>query len=278
MKHILCITLLLLGSLFTQTALAQEADREIGKVSGDVYRFRNLGHCTVFTITGDGVVVTDPINAEAAAWLKTEIAKLTDQPINTLVFSHSHGDHASGGASFGELETIVAHENAPDAIDGVSPTTRFSERMQFTQGGKTFELTYLGAGHGTDLVAMVIRPENVAFVVDAVATKRLFYRDFPGADVDEWINQVRAVDELDFEILVGGHGPVGVKSDVDAGLAYLVTMRAAVLEGLKAGKTEDELAASITMDEYSDWLNYEDWREMNVRGMVRHLQQLEAVE
>lgn len=276
MNRIFCIALFLGCSLLGNTAIAQEADREVGKVSGDVYRFRNEGHCTVFTITSDGVVVTDPINADAAAWLKAEIAKLTDQPINTLVFSHSHGDHASGGNAFGEMDAIVAHENAPDEIDGVRPTTRFSERMQFTRGGKTFELTYLGPGHGSDLVAMVIRPENVAFVVDAVATKRLFYRDFPGADVDEWINQVRAVDALDFEILVGGHGPVGSKSDVDAGLAYLEEMRAAVLAGLKAGKTEDELAASITMDEYADWINYAEWRELNVRGMTRHLQQLEA--
>ena len=271
------LTALILGcSLFSGSAIAQEADREVGKVAGDVYRFRNEGHTTVFTITGDGVVVTDPIDAEAAAWLKTEIAKLTDQPINTLVFSHSHGDHASGGAAFGELEAVIAHENAPDAIDGVTPTARFSERMQFTQGGKTFELTYLGPGHGTDLIAMVIRPENVSFVVDAVATRRLFYRDFPGTTPGLWMQQVRAANELDFEILVGGHGPVGVKSDVAAGLAYLEEMQAAVEAGLQAGKTEDELAASITMDDYRDWINYDEWRELNVRGMVRYVQQLEA--
>ena len=268
---------LIIASLFSGTALAQESDREITPVKGDVYRFRNVGHTTVFVVTGDGVVVTDPINAEAAAWLKGEIGKLTNQPINTLVFSHSHGDHASGGSVFA-ADTVVTHENAPDAIDGVIPTTRFSERMQFTQGGKTFELTWLGPGHGTDLVAMVIRPENVGFVVDAVASKRLFYKDFPGTTAGLWMQQVRAANELDFKILVGGHGPIGVKSDVAAGLAYLEEMQAAVLEGLKAGKSVDELAESVTMDAYSDWINYDEWRKGNVRGMARYLQESGAVE
>lgn len=272
MKH-LCTVLLLLGSLFASSSIAQDAIREVGKVTGDVYRFRNNGHYTVFTITGDGVVVTDPIDAEAAAWLKAEIEKLTDQPITHLVYSHSHGDHASGGSVFAEAGTVIAHENAPESIDGVTPNVRFSEKMQFTQGSKTFELTYLGPGHGEDLVAMVIRPENVGFIVDAVASKRLFYRDFPKTTADKWTDQVRKVDTLDFDIFVGGHGPIGVKSDVAEALAYLEEMRAAVIAGFQAGKTVDELAASITMDEYSDWINYDEWRELNVRGMARQFQE-----
>ena len=34
-------------------------------------------------ITDAGVMVADPINAEAACWLKTETGNLTDQPSRT---------------------------------------------------------------------------------------------------------------------------------------------------------------------------------------------------
>jgi hypothetical protein len=125
---------------------------------------------------------------------------------------------------------------------------------------------------------MVIRPENVGFIVDAVASKRLFYKDFPGTTPDLWTQQVRNVNALDFDILVGGHGPVGLKSDVADALAYLEEMRAAVLAGLKAGKSVDELAGTITMDKYKDWINYAEWREQNVRGMARELQKSGEVE
>jgi glyoxylase-like metal-dependent hydrolase (beta-lactamase superfamily II) len=277
MKSLL-FTLLLVPVLLTGTGFAQEPQREVIPVAGDVYRFQNNFHHSIFVITGDGVVVTDPINADAASWLKAEIEKLTDQPITHLVYSHSDGDHASGGAAFGDVPTVVAHQNAPETIDGVAPTIRFAKAMQFSHGGKTIELTYLGPGHAQDLVAMVVRPDNVGFVVDAVATKRLFYRDFPNADVDEWTDQVRRVEALDFEILVGGHGPIGVKSDVTDGRVYLEELRAAVLQGLKAGKTVDELAESVMMEKYQDWISYDQWRELNVRGMARHLMQSGAVE
>ena len=271
MKNII-ITIMMLG-LLANLALAQSDNRKITKIAGDVYRFQNKFHVNVFTITNAGVVVTDPINADAAAWLKSEIAKLTGQPITHLIYSHSHGDHASGGAAYGDVATVIAQQNAPDSIDGVMPTVRFNDEMQFSHGGKTFELTYLGPGHGKELTALVIRPENIAFVVDAVSSKRLFYRDFPGSNVDDWMNQVVKVQSLEFVTFVGGHGPVGVKSDVDDGLAYLKQMRAEVLKGLRAGKTVDQLGESIKMDKYKDWAAYDMWLKLNIQGMARHLKE-----
>jgi glyoxylase-like metal-dependent hydrolase (beta-lactamase superfamily II) len=250
---------------------AQEARREISRVTFDVYRFQNNFHVNIFVVTGAGVVVTDPINEEAASWLKDEIAKITDEPITHLIYSHSHLDHAAGGLGYGEVPNVIMQQNAPDDIDLVESTQRFGDELTFDVGSKTFELTYLGPGHGTDLIAMVVRPDEVGFVVDAVSAKRLFYRDFPGANVDDWIEQVRRVESLDFDILVGGHGPVGVKRDVSLGLAYLEELRAEVLDGLKAGKTVEELTREIKMEKYRDWENYDSWRALNVQGMARFL-------
>ena len=278
MKRLMMILLVTLAAGSAGTVLAQEVKREITRVTFDIYRFQNNFHYNIFVITGDGVVVTDPINAEAAAWLRAEIAKLTDEPIKYLVYSHSHGDHASGGTEYGEVPNVIMHANAPEDIDLVEATERFSEQMTFTLGSKTFELTYLGPGHGVDMIAMVVRPDEVAFVVDVVSARRLFYRDFPGANVDDWIRQVQRVESLDFDILVGGHGPVGVKRDVSLGIAYLEELRAAVLRGLEAGKTVEELKREVTMEKYKDWEAYDSWRELNVQGMARHLSESGAVQ
>ncbi len=254
-------------------AAAQDVKRSISNVAGDVYRFQNNFHVAVFVETADGVIVTDPINAEAAAWLKAEIAKQTDKQITHLIYSHSHGDHASGGAAFGEGLTVIAHEKAPAEIDGVAPTDRFSDTKTIEAGGKTIELTYLGVGHGEDLIAMVIRPENVAFVVDAVTVRRVPFRDMPGADVGGILKQIDVVNSLEFDILVGGHGPVGDKSAIGENSAYLSELRDQVLAGLKAGKTVEELQAEVTMDAYKDWGAYEQWRALNVAGMARWLKE-----
>ncbi|MBX2886924.1 MAG: MBL fold metallo-hydrolase [Granulosicoccus sp.] len=257
------------------TSFAQ--DRAISNIAGDVYRFQNQFHFSIFVLTDEGVVVTDPINTEAALWLRSEIGKLSDKPITHLIYSHSHGDHASGGAAFGGVANVITHENAPDKIDGVTPTMRIGEPTTIEVGGKTIELTPLGPGHGNDLMAIVVQPESVGFIVDAVATKRLPYRDFGSANVDDWIQQVRNVEGLDFDILAGGHGAIGVKDDVTLGRVYMEELREQVLTALKSGKSDDELATEITMAKYKDWGSYEQWRELNVMGMARHLKEIGAV-
>src|SRR3989442_13907406 len=90
------------AALAAVAALATQAQpqapvREITKLAGEVYRFRNNNHYSVFAVTPAGVIATDPINAEAARWLKDEIRKRFAPPGRYLVYSHDHPDHISGG-------------------------------------------------------------------------------------------------------------------------------------------------------------------------------------
>ena len=63
------------------SASAQQAPkRAITQITGDLYRFQNNFHFSVFLVTPAGVIATDPINADAVAWLKAEIAKRFGQP------------------------------------------------------------------------------------------------------------------------------------------------------------------------------------------------------
>ncbi len=264
---------LIVGALLATSTFAQETKRSITNIAGDVYRFQNKFHFNIFVVTPQGVVVTDPINKEAAEWLKAEIGKITDQPIKYLIYSHSHGDHASGGAVFTDTAEVVAHKNAPEAIDGVTPKTRFDDNHTIEIGGKTVELTYLGKGHGDDLIAMVVRPENVAFAVDAVSVNRLPFRDFPRADIGGIINQIKTVEGLDFDILAPGHGAMGVKADATAHREYVEKLMALVKAGLKGGKSVDDLVTELTLDEYADWGSFKNFREPNIRGMARWLKQ-----
>jgi hypothetical protein len=60
----------LCGAVQAQTPAAapaaQAAVREITRIAGEVYRFRNNGHFSVFAVTPAGIIATDPINSEAA--------------------------------------------------------------------------------------------------------------------------------------------------------------------------------------------------------------------
>ena len=140
-----------------------------------------------------------------------------------------------------------------------------------TVGEKTFELTNVGGGHDNHMLVTVVRPENVGFIVDIAAPKRLPFRNFGGANVDQWMGQIKAAMEIDFEIFAPGHGVVGTKDDLTDVLAYMEKLRAEVLAGLKAGKSVDALKSEVTMAEYADWIQYDNWREQNVEGMASYL-------
>jgi len=260
----------LTSAVFAPAATAQEVQRGFLPVAGDIYRFRNNFHFSMVVVTDDGVVVVDPINADAATWLKANLSEITDKPITHLIYSHSHLDHASGGAAL-EAANVIAQANAPAAIDGVAPTQRFDETLVLEHGGKTFELTYLGPGHGEDLIAVVVRPENVAFITDVAAPKRLPFRTMPSTSPDAWVEQAKKANTLDFEIFAPAHGATGVKADMDDVITYMETMRAEVLAGIEAGQSLAQIQDAVLMEDYSDWLNYDAWRAQNVQGWYDYL-------
>ena len=138
-------------------------------------------------------------------------------------------------------------------------------------GGKTIELTNIGGGHDNHMLVAVIRPENVAFIVDIAAPRRLPFRDFGGANTDDWTAQIEAAQALDFEIFAPGHGPIGTKADLDDAHQYMLDLKSADLAGLKAGKSLDDLKAEVIMSAYQDWGQYDGWRELNIEGMASYL-------
>tara|TARA_B100000315_G_scaffold257956_1_gene308581 strand:+ start:1172 stop:2041 length:870 start_codon:yes stop_codon:yes gene_type:complete len=251
--------------------------RSITKVTGDVYRYQNNFHFGMLVETKDSIVVTDPINTSMVKWLRGEIKKRFNKPVSHAIYSHSHGDHNTGGEEWGKDVEVVAHEKLrAEVLSGKArtgyPTQVFKDELIFRLGGKTFELKYLGIGHGTDLIAMVVRPENVAFVVDAVSPGRLPFRNFRGVDIDGLIEQIKVVESLKFKIMLPGHGKLGSKKDAIDARIYMQKLRARVLAGLKAGKSTKELVKTVTMDEYKGWGAYKPFRPLNVQGMAAWLQ------
>ncbi len=268
-KFLVVITII--GFQSIGSAVFAETKRSVTEIADGVYRLQNNFHYSMVVLTGEGAVVVDPINADAASWIKSEVAKLTDKPISHLIYSHSHLDHASGGAVLAEGATVITQANAPLAIDGVKPTKRFVDTHEFKAGDKSFELTWLGEGHGEDLIAVIVRPANVAFITDVASPKRLPWRNMGGANVDKWIDQIKKLESLDFDIFAPAHGNVGVKSDAADVRIYMEELRKSVLAGLKAGKSLDQLKEEVTMDSYKDWQQYAAWLPLNIEGTANFL-------
>ena len=68
----LVIALCLLAGFVSAAAAQQPATRGIVNVTGQLYRAQNNNHYTVFLVTPEGIIMSDPINRDFARWLKAE--------------------------------------------------------------------------------------------------------------------------------------------------------------------------------------------------------------
>jgi glyoxylase-like metal-dependent hydrolase (beta-lactamase superfamily II) len=265
--------------LRARLASAQAATpvREITPLAGPVYRFRNNFHYSVFAVTPEGVIASDPINADAARWLKAELARSFSQPVRFVVYSHDHADHISGGEVFQDTARIVAHENARRTIVAEKrptavPQVTFSDRMVIELGGTTVELLHVGRNHSNNSVVMRFPKERLLFAVDFIPVKAVGFRDWPDAYIEDWIESLRRVEALDFDQLVPGHGPVGTRDDVRAFREYMEELRAEVARLAREGKSEQEVVQAVKMPKYEGWGGYKEMFAQNVAGMYRRVQ------
>jgi len=251
--------------------------RAISQIAGDLWRFRDNFHFSVFLVTPQGIVATDPINADAARWLKAELAqRFPGQPVRYLVYSHDHADHISGGEIFADTALIIAHDRAREKIRGerrptAVPHVTFSESLTLELGGAVIQLVHVGRNHSDNSLVAHFPAQRAVFAVDFIPVEGLAFRTLPDSYVEEWIESLRRVEMMDFDILVPGHGPVGEKRHVAAFREYLQTLHDQVLAGMRAGRNVDQLKQELRLDRYASWAGYEQMRELNIEGMHRYL-------
>src|SRR5215510_10002389 len=122
MKRLLTIVLALAAAVAVErSALAQQpAPYETRKLTDNVYIFRFGGAQSMFVVTPDGVIATDPMNPAAARAYVQEIRKVSQAPIRYVVYSHHHLDHIAGGAPFKEAGAVfVAHRRTKEHLEAI---------------------------------------------------------------------------------------------------------------------------------------------------------------
>jgi glyoxylase-like metal-dependent hydrolase (beta-lactamase superfamily II) len=222
------------------------------------------------------VIATDPINADAARWLEAEITQRFNQPVRYLIYSHDHADHIAGGQVFADTAIVVAHDNAKATIVGerrptAVPQVTFSDRMTLELGDTVLELAYVGKNHSDNSILVRFPRERILFAVDFIPVNSYSFRDFQDTYMPDWIESLRRVEAMDFDVLAPGHGPLGTKANVTMFREYLQDLRAEVVRYAREGKPVDEMKQLIILPKYAAW-GPKEWFPMNIEGMYRLVQ------
>ena len=254
------------------------------KVEGteNVYIFRYGGHQSMFIVTSQGVIATDPISYERPAKPYIDAIKaVTDKPIKYVIYSHHHYDHAAGGQPFKDLgATFVAHRRLKERWlelkkqnallpDVVMPDQVVDDKKTITLGGTRLELVYVGRNHSDNMLVMRLPKEKLVFVVDFAPIESIQFRNIPdNASPLEYIASLKKLASLDWERMIPGHpsagGRLGTKKDVQDDIAYMEDLSAEVKKAADAGKCFDTATKEVKLPKYEKWANYENSLAANV--------------
>ncbi len=243
------------------------------KVDGtdNVYIFRNGNHQSMFVVTSDGVIATDPVaygRPQGGAAYVEAIKKVTDKPIKYLIYSHHHFDHIAGGQAFRDAGArIIAHRRANERLavlkDPATPLAdeTFDRKKTLTLGGTSLELTFVGLNHSDSTLVMGLPKERIIFVVDLLPVGQIPGRgmiDFYPLEAESSIKQILA---MEWERLIPGHpGPndrLGTKQDVRDQLTFLQDASEAVKGPAREGKCWEPAEKEVRLPKYEKWPGYE---------------------
>ena len=256
---------------------------ETRKVDGtdNVYIFRNGNHQSIFVVTKEGVIATDPVaygRPQGGQQYVDEIKKVSNgAPIKYLVYSHHHYDHVAGGKAFKDAgATIIAHRKAAQRLKQLGdPATPLPDETvddkgrTLKLGGTTLELRYVGLNHSDSTLVMRLPKEKLIFVVDVLPVGQ-----FPGRGMIDWYpleaeQSIKRIIAMDWERLIPGHpGPndrLGTKKDAQDQLALLQDASNTVKAVAREGKCWEPAEKELQLEKYKDWPGYENGRALVVR-------------
>ena len=282
------------GALSLAAVAAQDAMViETEQLEDNLYVLRGQGgggNTAVF-VTSDGVVVVDSKNPGWGPSILEAIAGLTDNPVTTLINTHSHHDHVSGNVAFPANVDIVTHDVTAanmqvmraysgrteppanvfaDSMGRGLPTQTFSERASLGTGDDRVDLYYFGRGHtGGD--AWVVFPSlRTLHSGDIFPGKNLPFLDAnnggSGVAISDTLQKahdgIPGVDRI-----ITGHSTQMTWDELNEYDAFNRDFLAAVRAGRAAGRSIDEIADGWSMPER--YAGYRVPGPAQLRGSIR---------
>ncbi len=249
---------------------------ETTKIADGVYSFRYRGHRSLFVTTSEGVIVTDPINTDAAPLMMKEIRKLTAQPIKYMLYSHEHRDHASGGRIFKDAGAqVISHEKCVAELsknpDAVVPDVTFKDRHSVTLGGKTIEMMHFGTTHSPCTVIMRLPQDKLLFAVDTFTPKSVLHRFIRG-NFFNTLAMLKEMQNLGADRVAPGHGPaVAPISAVADTVGYMEELLRQTKNAMSIDPEVEAVKKLVDLSEYNEWRNAAQDIPRNIEGMFRIL-------
>lgn len=263
--------------------MSNGARTEIVELAPGVFARLHDGLTNAGIIVGDdSVLVIDSLRVPSfARELRADVRRLTDKPVQYLVDTHGHWDHAFGNEEFRDA-TIVGHVNCRRDLEELGevwrqgviarnvewseeiktvritpPDLTFDRSLELHFGGRRVDLIYLGRAHTSGDIFIHLPDDGLLFTGDVAQDGGVPYM-LDGYMAD-WIETDTRILDLPFERFVSGHGPIGARpalQDARDFIAALVTLSQAAHREGKDLPTATESVRAALDGRFGQWRGF----------------------
>jgi glyoxylase-like metal-dependent hydrolase (beta-lactamase superfamily II) len=235
----------------------------------------------------DYMIVIDANFPSGARATMADVKLLSRKPVRYVFDTHHHGDHIYGnllwtqaGATtlafqavgqemkrFEPARWLATAKTRPDVgelhRDAPEPPKQDITQEEFVlnDGRRKVEFRHFGWAHTRGDGFVYLPKEGVLCTGDAVVNGP--YNNLGDAHIANWPAVLRAVDKLKPKYVLPGHGPSGGRELIAGQDQFLSELYKAVKSGVDAGKSVEELQASVSLP-VSVWVS-----EASLKGQVK---------
>lgn len=241
------------------------------KLAEGIYYLEGSGGNIGVSVGEDGVFLIDDQYAPLSEKIIAAVRALSDKPIRFIFNTHHHGDHTGGNEILGKGgAVIIAQENVRTRLaSGFTgndlkkaltaeqkqglPMITFVDAVDFHLNGHEIHTFHVAPAHTDGDSVVVFKDANLIHTGDVFRTT-----SYPRADamangsvlgILESYKTLLAISD-DKTVFLPGHGVPSKRSDVQAQLAMLNTIRDRIAAGIKAGKSLEQVQAGKPTAEF----------------------------
>lgn len=244
---------------YTQNRGGQPPQLTVNKIKDDLYEIEGDGGNVAVYVTSEGLILVDDKYERDHDAIMEKIKGFTNQPVKYILSTHYHEDHSGGNAKFLPtaeiISTVNARKNIVNRVQSNAGVPPSPARVTFTQetdlflGGKEVRAKYFGRGH-TNGDAIIYFPALRAIHTGDLMAGNTPLIDYPGGgSLVDWTTTLdSAMNDLDFDTVIPGHGAVTNKAGLLAYRNAVEKLRNRASELVRQGKSQSELAQAMTAE------------------------------
>jgi glyoxylase-like metal-dependent hydrolase (beta-lactamase superfamily II) len=244
------------------------------KVANDLYVLVGEGGNILVSAGSDGILLVDAQYAPLHQKIMDAIRKISPQPIRFLINTHFHTDHTGGNEAMAKAgAVIIAHENVwkrlsagqpnannpaqsiPPAPKEALPVVTYSDSLTLHFNGDEIYIYHPAPAHTDGDSVVHFRRANLIHVGDLLSSIRYPRIDANNGSVDGTIaeaDHLLKIANADTKIIPGHIGTVASVKEVQQQREMLVTVRDRILNGMRSGKTIEQIIASKPTAEFDE--------------------------